>query len=106
MSIRSILSWGRTRLHPLVAATGGFLAVVLLFYALARHTPYASATESPLAANTVKSATDFNWRQTPSAALGHPGKVSVTLDPCPPGVLANEAWYYVYISDGASSEAL
>jgi len=106
MSLGRIFSRRKLRLWQSVAASGGFLAVVLLVYVVVHHAPYASASESPLAANTVKSATDFNWRQSPSSVSVSPAKVSVTLDPCPPAVLAHEAWYYVYISDAGSSEAV
>jgi hypothetical protein len=60
---------------------------------------HASASDSaPLASNVVRSATESNWKKTPSAPLSAPGKNSVTLDACPPGVIATEPDYYVYIS--------
>jgi hypothetical protein len=69
------------------------------------HGPYAAASDSgPLATNVVRSATDLNWRQSPSSVLDSPGRNSVTLDPCPPGVIAAEPYYYVYISGAGTPE--
>ena len=41
-----------------------------------------------------------------SSVLSSPGRNSVTLDPCPPGVFAAEPWYYVYISGTGTPEAV
>ena len=71
------------------------------------HAPYAAASNSePLAANVVRSATDLNWRQSPSSSLNSAGRNSVTLDPCPPGVIATESWYFVYLSGTGTPEAV
>jgi len=78
-------------------------AVFLSFH----HSPYASASDSgPLATNLIRSAPDFNWRQSPSSVLSSAGTNSVTLDPCPPGVIAAEPAYYVYISGTGMPEAV
>ena len=78
-------------------------AVFLSFH----HSPYASASDSgPLATNLIRSAPDFNWRQSPSSVLSSAGTNSATLDPCPPGVIAAEPAYYVYISGTGMPEAL
>jgi hypothetical protein len=89
-----------------IAVSAGILGLTLVIYGLVHHAPYASASELPLAASTTKSPVDFNWRQSPSSSLNSPGKNSVTLDACSPGVLANEPWYYVYISDAGTSEVV
>src|SRR5258708_2579054 len=89
-----------------LATSVGILGLALLVYAIFHHAPYASASELPLATSTVKSPTDFNWRQSPASDLTSSGKNSVTLDACPTGVIATEPWYYVYISDGGASEAV
>ena len=78
-------------------------AIFLSFH----HSPYASASDSgPLATNMIRSAPDFNWRQSPSSVLSSAGTNSVTLDPCPPGVIAAEPAYYVYISGTGMPEAV
>jgi hypothetical protein len=90
-----------------VGASAGILALVLAVSISVHHAPYAAASDSgPLAANIVRSATDLSWRQSPASALGSPGKNSVTLDPCPPGVFAAEPWYYVYIAGAGTPEAV
>src|SRR5450631_3097285 len=82
-----------------MSASAGVLMVALAIGVSVYHAPYAAASDSePLAANVVRSATDFNWRQSPSWVLTSPGRNSVILAPCPPGVIAAEPWYYVYIS--------
>jgi hypothetical protein len=88
------------------AVSAGALGLAMLVYVFVHHATYASASELPLAASTAKSPADFNWRQSPSSSLNSPGKNSVTLDACPPGVLTNEPWYYIYISDAGTSEAV
>jgi hypothetical protein len=92
-----------------VVASAGFVAlafVVCLLLAI-HHEPYARASdEAPLASNVVRSSTDMNWRQSPVSVLGSPGKNSVTLNPCPPGVIASEPWYYAYISGTGTPEAV
>ena len=98
-------SW-RSFLRAL-GASAGLLAMGLAIFVSIHRGPYASASDAgPLAANVVRSATDLNWRQSPSSVLNTPGKNSVTLDPCPPGVLAAEPWYFVYISGSGSPEAV
>jgi hypothetical protein len=85
----------------------GILVLALAVLIAVRHVPYATASDAgPLAANVVRSATDMNWRQSPSSALNSPGRNSVTLDPCPPGVIAAEPWYYVYVSGTGTPEAV
>src|SRR5437867_12441545 len=76
-----------------VGASAGIAALASSLVLVAmHHAPYAAAAADPgpLASNVVRSATDLNWRQGPSAILSSPGKNSVTLDPCPPGVIAVE----------------
>ena len=90
-------SW-RSSLRAL-GASAGILALAFTICISVHHVSNATATDSrPLAANMVQSATDLNWRQSPSSVLNSPGRNSVTLDPCPPGVIAVEPSYYVYIS--------
>src|SRR5258707_13367425 len=86
----------------------GVLALALAIFVAVHHAPYAAAASDsgPLATNTAKSATDLNWRQSPVSTLGPPGRNSVTLDACPPGVFATEPWYYVYISGTGTPEAV
>jgi hypothetical protein len=89
-----------------VVWAAGVLALALAVIIAFRHVPSASASDAgPLATNVIRSAMDLNWRQSPSSPLNSPGKNSVTLDPCPPGVLAAEPWYYVYISGTGTPEA-
>ncbi|HEY1679525.1 MAG TPA: hypothetical protein VGG04_17550 [Candidatus Sulfotelmatobacter sp.] len=92
-------------LRVLVAAAG--VGILLLFVGLPLHRAASApaVNPGPLATNLVRSAADFNWKQSPVSVLSNPGRNSVTLDPCPPGVLAAEPWYYVYIS-GNISEAV
>src|ERR1700757_4535145 len=47
-----------------------------------------------------------HWRQSPGSPLGSRGKNTVTLTPCPLGVIATEPWYYVYISGAGNPEAV
>ncbi len=90
-----------------VAASAGIVALMLVIFISIHHGPYATASDSgPLAANEVRSATDSNWRQSPSSSLTSAGKNSVTLDACPPGVIATEPWYYVYILGTGTPEAV
>jgi hypothetical protein len=90
-----------------MSASAGVLMVALAIGVSVYHAPYAAASDSePLAANVVRSATDFNWRQSPSWVLTSPGRNSVILAPCPPGVIAAEPWYYVYISGTGTPEAV
>jgi hypothetical protein len=90
-----------------LGASAGVLVMALAIFFSVHHAPYAAASDSgPLAANVVRLATDLNWRQSPSASLNSPGRNSVTLDPCPPGVIAAEPWYYVYISGTGTPEAV
>jgi len=90
-----------------LGASAGILALVLAVSISVHHAPYAAASDAgPLAANIVRSATDLNWRQSPVSVLTSPGKNTVTLDPCPPGVFATEPWYYVYIAGTGTPEAV
>lgn len=90
-----------------VAASAGALALALAIFVSLHHAPYATALQSgPLASNMVRTPSDLNWRQSPTTELNSPGKNSVTLVPCPPGVIASEPWYYVYISGTGSPEAV
>ena len=99
-------SWWRSSLRAL-GASAGVLALALTIVISVHHAPYAAASDSgPLAANAVRSAPDLNWRQSPSSDLNSPGRNSTTLDPCPPGVIAAEPWYYVYISGTGTPEAV
>src|SRR5271165_4256844 len=98
-------SW-RSSLRAL-GASAGVLVTALAIFVSVHHAPYAAASDSgPLAANVVRSATDLNWRQSPSASLNSAGRNSITLDPCPPGVIAAEPWYYVYVSGTGTPEAV
>ena len=95
----SILSRSSRSSLRALCASAGLLALALTICMSVHHASFATATDSrPLAANIVRSATDLNWRQSPPSVLNSPGRNSVTLDPCPPGVMAAEPWYYVYIS--------
>jgi hypothetical protein len=97
-----------TRRHlQAVGASAGLLAIVLAVLIAVHRVPFATASDvGPLATNVVRSPIDTNWRQTPASPLISPGKNSVTLNPCPPGVIAAEPWYYVYISGTGTSEAV
>ena len=87
--------------------SAGIRVLALVLYATFHRTPLATAAGAePLATNVVRSASDFSWRQSPPSPLSSTGHNSVTLDPCPPGVLANEPWYYVYISKAGTAEAV
>lgn len=89
------------------AASAGVLALALAVIVLFHFAPYATASPSgPLASNMVRTPSDLNWRQSPTSGLSSPGRNSVTLVPCPPGVIASEPWYYVYISGTGSPEAV
>ena len=90
---------------PTLGVTAGLLTLAI--FLSVHHAPYAVASDSgPLATNIVRSALDLNWRQSPSSVLDSPGRNSVTLDPCPPGVIAAEPWYYVYISATGTPEGV
>ncbi len=54
----------------------------------------------------VKYASDFNWSLSPTGDLSVAGNNTVTLSACPPGVLATEAQYYVYIAGTGTPEAV
>jgi len=85
-------SW-RSSLHA-PSASAGVLVIAVTVCLSIHHTPYAAASDSaPLATNVIRSATDLNWQQSPPSVLGAPGRNSVTLDPCPPGVIAAEPLY-------------
>ncbi len=88
------------------AASAGFILLISGAVLFVRHTPHAAASDStPLAASAVRSAAEHNWRQNPSSALSA-GANSVSLNACPPGVLASEPWFYVYISGAGTPEAV
>ena len=95
-------SW-RSSLRAL-GASAGVLALALAIFISIHHGRAAASDSGPLAMNVVRSATDLNWRQGPSSVLDSPGRNSVTLDPCPPGVIAAEPYYYVYISGAGTPE--
>jgi len=96
----------QSHLRALVASAGALVLALALLVSL-HHTPYATALQSgPLASNMVRTPSDLNWRQSPTSELNSPGKNSVTLVPCPPGVIASEPWYYVYISGTGNPEAV
>lgn len=88
------------------AASAGIVGLALILCMSIHHAPYAHADSGPLASNTVRSAMDTNWRQSPTSPLNAVGKNSVTLNPCPPGVVASEPWYYVYIAGTGTPEAV
>ncbi len=93
-----------------VRAVTGFVSVValvLIMPVLFHLGACATASDAgPLARNEVRSATELYWRQSPSSPLETRGKNTVTLSPCPPGVIATEPWYYVYISGSGNPEAV
>lgn len=90
-----------------LAASAGIVVLVLVVFSSLDRAPYATASDSvPLAANVVRSATESNWRQSPLSVLNSPGKNSVTLNPCPQGVIASEPSYYIYISGTGTPEAV
>jgi hypothetical protein len=62
----------RSFLRPIVASIGIRLALALLLAIY--HGSYARASEAgPLATNVVRTATDSNWRQSPSTMLSSAG---------------------------------
>jgi len=82
-------------------------AIVLVFVIPLFLLEGASASESDsLATNQARSASDFKWRQNSLSSLTPPGKNSVTLGACPPGVIAAEPAYYIYISGTGTAEAV
>lgn len=97
-------------MHVHIRAWATSVIVVALVLAVCfslHHGPYARASDSgPLASNIVRSSIDTNWRQSPASVLSSPGKNSVSLSSCPPGVSAAEPWYYVYISGTGTPEAV
>ena len=91
----------------IVAASANVVALVLIVNVFFHHRAYASVSdEGPLATNVVRSATELYWRQKPSSALESRRKNTITLTPCPLGVIASEPWYYVYISGVGNPEAV
>lgn len=101
----------RLRLMRTHARILGISAAVLLL-ALAmeiflHHGSHVAASDSgPLPTNIIRSAADSNWRQSPESRLDTAGNNSVTLDPCPPGVIASEPAYFVYVSGSGTPEAV
>lgn len=99
---------GSTQSHlRVVAAPAGGLVLALAIGVSLHDAPYATASEAgPLASNMVRTPSDLNWRQSPTSGLSSPGRNSVTLVPCPPGVIASEPWYYVHITGTGNPEAV
>ena len=64
-----------------------------------------AVAQSDPAATNARSSADFMWRQTPRSAIS-PGKNSLDLNPCPPGVLASEPAYYINLSGSGGQEAV
>src|SRR5579871_3240243 len=90
-----------------VAASAGVVTLCGLVALSMHHASYATAADSAtLASNVVRSAADFAWKQNPSSSLSSSGRNSVSLDSCPPGVIATEPAYYVYIAGSGTSEAV
>ena len=83
----------------------GIVLMVISTFGCVVQVPLATGVDSSLAANVVRSATEMNWRQNPTSPITT-GKNSVTLDPCPVGVIASEPSYYVHISGIDLSEAV
>ena len=54
----------------------------------------------------MKYSPDFNWSQSPSANLTVAGAKTVSLAVCPPGVIASEVAYYVYVAGTGTAEAV
>jgi hypothetical protein len=101
----SLFHSSRSFVRSMHASIGILLALALLLAIY--HGSYARASEAgPLATNVVRTATDSNWRQSPSSVLSSAGRNSVTLNTCPPGVIAFEPWYYVFISGAGTPEAV
>lgn len=104
LTVARCRTWRSSVRAPLAS---GIIAVVLELCFCISLVAYAAASGSgPVATNVIVSATDFNWRQSQSSELSSPGPNSVTLSPCPPGVIASEPWYYVYISGAGTPEAV
>lgn len=102
------LSSGRTgaRITRMGIVSTGVLALAIVIYAAFRYGPYASASDlAPLALSAIRSAPEFNWRQSPQGFLNE-GHNSVMLTPCPPGVNAAEPAFYVYITGTGKPEAV
>ncbi len=78
--------------------------VVTYVASLGKYQPRAGGGGSP-GAQAIKYASDFNWSQLPGADLTVPGAKTVSLSVCPPGILGNEPWYYVYVSGTGTAEA-
>ena len=90
-----------------VAASASAVALVLIAYISFHNSAYAtSSDQGPLSTNVIRSATELYWRQSPTSPLESRGKNTVTLTPCPPGVIATEPWYYVYVSGAGTPEAV
>ena len=84
--------------------------VAALVSCTACHTSHAQTSESSASASPasvgIKYAADFDWHASSSTDLNSPGSKTVNLNSCPSGVLANEPWYYVYISGSGKPEAV
>ena len=52
----------------------------------------------------VKYSPDFNWSQSPAANLTVAGAKTVSLTVCPPGVIASEVAYNVYVAGTGTAE--
>ncbi len=90
-----------------VAASAGVVTLCGLVALSMHHASYAKAADSAtLASNVVRSAPDLAWKQNPSSSLSSAGRNSINLDSCPPGVIATEPAYYVYIAGSGNPEAV
>jgi len=95
------------RTHARILGISAITLLLALAIDVLIHHGHAAASDSgPLATNIVRSASDSNWRQSPTSTLASPGNNSVTLDSCPAGVLASEPAYFVYISGSGTPEAV
>jgi len=104
--IRHFVSSAKSHLTALAASVVMVCAMLVIAFSLHR-APYASASDAgPLATNTARSAMETNWHESPSGSLESVGRSSVSLDACPPGVIAAEPAYFVYISGTGKPEAV
>ncbi len=84
-------------------STATLLLSVMLFVQMSLSLP--AVGQSDRSPSNVRSSADFIWRQSSRSAIS-PGKNSLDLNPCPPGVLASEPAYYVNISGAGDHEAV
>jgi len=78
--------------------------MVILLCLLTRDT--IGATDDPAASSYAKQEAGFNWSASLDSNATYPGSKTAHLTRCPSGVRANEPYYYIYISDGDSSEVV